>query len=404
MNLERQNQLLGILRNRYAMFGKNEQPMGVQGYNDFYWDEITELASLHPEYVRYTPPNPKGNPMYETGKHDVLPAIMTLPQNIGKPAKTPTETPASEAPAAPQVETRFIVGKRSNEYCWYVWDNEDNEEASGNYWSVDEAQARANELNANGPSRVVVDEKDERIAELEAQLQKAERVAAAFDSELGKEQQKRIKLETDLAAAQAIIVQAGKDFAALKDENARMREDLATIAHKAKRIYNGDVDMGSAKALALGIYSLSRQDSTPTPPAQEALVTPLPKFTVGQAVWVVFSYGREFGLSNKAAIVIEIKQEDGANWYRVKYELSNEDGSQWWEEYEICRRDYVPVTPKRPVATRCRVNWNQRGFSSGSYEVLGYSQDKQVYVLNISTDSDKPMPKAVKMADCVVVL
>lgn len=116
---------------------------------------------------------------------------------------------------------------------------------------------------------------------------------------------------------------------ALRNENARMKEDFDTIADNAKRIYNGDVDMESAQALALYIYMIARPEQVSTPPAQEA---PKPK----------------------------------------------------------------------TVATRCRVNWSGRGFSSGSYEVLGYSQAKQVYVLNISSDDSKPMPKTVKMSDCEV--
>lgn len=60
----------------------------------------------------------------------------------------------------------------------------------------------------------------------------------------------------------------------------------------------------------------------------------------------------------------------------------------------------VAPAPKKPVPTRCRVNWNQRGFSSGSYPVLGYSLEKQSYILDISTDCNRAMPKTVKMADC----
>lgn len=58
----------------------------------------------------------------------------------------------------------------------------------------------------------------------------------------------------------------------------------------------------------------------------------------------------------------------------------------------------APTT--KPIAARMHVNWSGRGFSSGSYEVLGFSNNKQAYVLNISTDPEKPMPKWVKAADC----
>lgn len=271
MNLERQNQLLGILRNRYAMFGKNEQPMGVQGYNDFYWDEITELASLHPEYVRYTPPNPKGNPMYETGKHDVLPAIMNLPQNIGKSqAQTPTETPASEAPAAPQVEAPVDAPQESPQV------------------------EMVSDVLLRGYARQSI-EKDERIAALEAQLQKAERVAAAFDSELGKEQQKRIKLEADNAAYERIVIQAGKDFEALRNENARIRLSIYARYTSAKEQatkwgMSGDSERErwfSYVENVLGdiLQMFNADNTTPTPPSQEAPATP--KFAVGDKVRIV---------------------------------------------------------------------------------------------------------------------
>jgi hypothetical protein len=59
------------------------------------------------------------------------------------------------------------------------------------------------------------------------------------------------------------------------------------------------------------------------------------------------------------------------------------------------------LAPKTPVPTRCRVNWNARGFSSGSYPVLGYSQEKQIYVLDISTDCNRAMPKSVRFTDCL---
>jgi hypothetical protein len=67
---------------------------------------------------------------------------------------------------------------------------------------------------------------------------------------------------------------------------------------------------------------------------------------------------------------------------------------------EIFTSAPTPPAPKKPVPVSCRVNWNGRGLSSGSYPVLGYSPEKQSYILNISTDNTKVMPKTVKMADC----
>lgn len=269
MNIERQNQLLGILRNKYAQFGKSAAPLGLQGYNDFYWDEITELAALHPEYVRYTPPNPKGNPMYETGKHDILPAIMSLPKNIGKQAAAPVD--------APQVET-------------------------------------VSDVLLQGYARQSI-EKDERIAALEAERDALQLSVHGLQAQLD-------KAKADLSAAQAIIVQAGKDFEALRNEKQEFRNFVQQFASEELPVINAVFWQQLAKTLLI--------PSTPTP-AQEA-----------------------------------------------------------------------PATPKRPVPTRCRVNWNQRGFSSGSYEVLGFSKEKQAYCLNISSDDSRPMPKMVKMADCAV--
>lgn len=59
--------------------------------------------------------------------------------------------------------------------------------------------------------------------------------------------------------------------------------------------------------------------------------------------------------------------------------------------------------PKKSVPKRARIRWSERGFSSGSYEVLGHSQEKKAYVLNISTDDNRVMLKWVKMTDCEAV-
>lgn len=104
----RESTILGILRNQYAMFAKNEQPMTAYNYSAIDWDELTALAIGAPEYVAYIPPNPKGNPMYETGKHVILPAIMQLPENFGKVKET-EPTPVTENLKAPF--PRYTVGQ-----------------------------------------------------------------------------------------------------------------------------------------------------------------------------------------------------------------------------------------------------------------------------------------------------
>lgn len=67
--------ILSELREVYVKWAKNAASYPVHVYANFYWDELTELAEICP-YVIYTPPNPKGNPMYETGKHSIAAAIV----------------------------------------------------------------------------------------------------------------------------------------------------------------------------------------------------------------------------------------------------------------------------------------------------------------------------------------
>lgn len=89
----------------------------------------------------------------------------------------------------------------------------------------------------------------------------------------------------------------------------------------------------------------------------------------------------------------------------AEFALEKKDGvlPDWTKPAPSQVASVALAKPKNPVATRCRVNWNNRGFSSGSYPVLGYSLEKQLYILDISTDSKRAMPKPVKMADCETV-
>lgn len=249
--------------------------------------------------------------------------------------QAPTESPASEAPTAPQVEApKFKVGDKvtvkallPKVYTILLIDplaaNPYLLNTDGGYWYTEDSLSAA--PVADAPQ---VDERPNVVS--------GDFVLLDILPDMMQEKNERIaKLEADNAA--------------LRNENARMKESIAHVRHSLEiAIENAEdtalhTDSGNIYSQAKGKesalrgilftlnYSLNNkaQDTTSTPPAQEA--------------------------------------------------------------------------PKRPVATRCRVNWNGRGFSSGSYEVLGYSQNKQVYVLNISSDADKPMPKMVKMADCAAL-
>lgn len=71
----KQTLILAELQENYIAFAKGAALYPVFCYLNFYWQELTELAAICP-YVVYMPPNPKGNPMYETGKHSISASIM----------------------------------------------------------------------------------------------------------------------------------------------------------------------------------------------------------------------------------------------------------------------------------------------------------------------------------------
>lgn len=346
MTTERQNQLLGALRNRYAMFGKNEQPMNVSVYADYYWEEITELAELSPEYVRYTPPNPKGNPMYETGKHEILPAIMNLPENIGKTVAPATEAapqvaaPTSDTVGIPMTDsTQYHVTEKFN--LFYVIAPDKRVLTTG--YTDRKILAIICELLNKETSRIAELERENE--ELERENENRRSHTAQIDAQLDKQARMNLNL--------------AEENAQLKAENARMKDLFSYLRKKVHNHYaeakskatkasmGGDADKERYYAgiedelgIILGAFSNIAEQFTSEPASEtRKLSLPLPKYAIGQAVWVVFNYGRGFGLANKAATIVEIKQEDGTNWYRVRYEISDEDGTQFFEEYEICPRE-----------------------------------------------------------------
>lgn len=188
------------------------------------------------------------------------------------------------------------------------------------------------------------------------------------------------KLEGDLAAAQNIIIEAGKKVAEadaamgamavmmveknqrvaeLEAENARMKDAIENALEALSPYLNANSPYTPDVLEAAGyLNKATAPDASATP----ELSFPLPKYAVNQPVWVVHNYGHEFGLSNKAANVVEIKQEDGANWYRVKYVHGMEEGTQWWEEYEILPREnndfaIVTATAEQVTLTDKELEW-----------------------------------------------
>lgn len=216
----RESTILGILRNQYAMFNRNEQPMTAYNYSAIDWDELTALAIVASEYVAYIPPNPKGNPMYETGKHVILPAIMKLPENIGKIVASEV---ASEAPKSTRVliergsifqAPKFGTGDKVlyyGELFWvlsadlvngiYAYQLQDTDgEIIGALIAESEIESPVQDSLVSVPD--ILAEHHNQVEQLEARIAND----AAYMTSLEK---KNEKLEADLTAAQAIIVQAG---------------------------------------------------------------------------------------------------------------------------------------------------------------------------------------------------
>lgn len=71
----KQISILTELKERFELFATLAPIHPVFGYQNFYWDELTELSEIC-SFVVYTPPNPRGNQMYETGSHDIHESIL----------------------------------------------------------------------------------------------------------------------------------------------------------------------------------------------------------------------------------------------------------------------------------------------------------------------------------------
>lgn len=104
--------------------------------------------------------------------------------------------------------------------------------------------------------------------------------------------------------------------------------DFKTIADKAKRIYNGDLDMQTAQALANGIYTLSRLEEALQVPADEAAK---PKFMVDDKVIVAGERDKGIRTINSVhnsphgkyeyGIILESGKMSDILWHEAQLEL-----------------------------------------------------------------------------------
>jgi len=73
MTIERQNEVLAMLKETYLAYGKGKETYNLCVYRDFYWQEIETLAVLYPQYVANIPP--VGRNMWLAGSNEVKAAI-----------------------------------------------------------------------------------------------------------------------------------------------------------------------------------------------------------------------------------------------------------------------------------------------------------------------------------------
>lgn len=321
--------ILGILRNQYAMFAKNEQPMNAYNYSAIDWDELTALAVVAPEYVAYIPPNPKGNPMYETGKHVILPAIMNLPENIGKVKASEENQPASVAMGESEATEYTLKIDKNFEDMAFMVAPDGRVITTGS--KIATSRVAMNLLNSE------TEKLRQQVAKLEADLVTA--------------QERSVNLEN---ALQTATTERG-EFGAMSMQRCReiigLNEKVEKYSHMAMKATNENVDLKAENARIIGLVMNSISDL-------------------------------ENGSPTSALNVLDKIVQSAS--------IESPEASQ----------TVSPVTVKKPVSARMHIRWNERGFSSGDYEVLGHSQEKQAYLLNISTDETKPMPKWVKFTDC----
>lgn len=213
--------------------------------------KIMEERNINPNWRLFSDPD---YPRYEQAYQDAL-KMTNEELEAMETAQAPAETQApTEAPAAPQVETIAL---------------EDAIHAVENY-PVDAIKLLF-----------------ERIAKLEADLATERSYGELARNHADKLTARINKLEADNAAYERIVIQAGKDFEALRNENAellavlRMIESLDMLNDAMYELRDtGNMD-GYATIYALRENTIKQ---IPTPPAQEA---PEPKFAVGDKVRIV---------------------------------------------------------------------------------------------------------------------
>lgn len=187
------------------------------------------------------------------------------------------------------------------------------------------------------------------------------------------------KLEADLHAAGNIIIEAGKQVE-------KSRQEIMAFAIENDDLKSQMVNLASeAIVLEQQVETLKKDNEALSSAISESpIVEALSKQVQDLQVHLSFI----LGYTESAANSLSNPKRDNFREIAKRCEVA------------LGKQSASTESPKRAASKRMRVNWSGRGFSSGDYEVLGHSQEKQAYVLNISTDAEKPMPKWVKFADC----
>lgn len=227
--------------------------------------------------------------------------------------QTPTETPASEVPAAPQVE----------------------------------ALQKTQQLNSETPTdeskpRQFANRDKNRIAELEAELATERSYGELARNHADKLTARINKLEADNAAYERIVIQAGDKVKSMVSQLGMCHEALGENQALIKRIkaraerpsddpFDAPADILSMiddfyAGLQAEIKQALENQATPTPPAQESLVTE-PKFMLGQVVTIIVHIDKLSG------IVIERKLEDNQWHYKVERPFTGI--TMWYTESEL---------------------------------------------------------------------
>lgn len=159
------------------------------------------------------------------------------------------------------------------------------------------------------------------------------------------------KLEADLASAKEIIVQAGamvekksRSLLIAFEGNVELRKENEALQAENVRIIGlvmnaiSDIENDSPTFALSILDKIVKTASTEAPNAVQAVTLrqPFPKYQIGQTISVCHNYG-DGAYAYKPAKVVEIKQEDGANHYRVHYLNALLEGTEFWEEYQLAQ-------------------------------------------------------------------